>query len=122
VRSWLVKVLYNTFIDQQRRASRSPLRLLRLNYNEESHDILESVPTEQSGPEENSMQSQRRTRLLRAINSLNKNQRYVCLLHDVEGYTFSELEEILDTPIGTLKSRLHRARENLRKLLKNETF
>ena len=41
-------------------------------------------------------------------------------MHDVEEYTLNELETILETPLGTLKSRLHRARERLRIILLEE--
>lgn len=119
---WLVKVLYHTFIDHRRRMARSPIHLLQNNNDEQNNSVLESIPTENSGPEEISENNQVRERLMRAINSLNLDQRHLCILHDVEGYTLNELEEILSTPIGTLKSRLHRARASLRKLLKHETF
>ena len=122
IRPWLIKILYNTFIDQKRRANRSPLSLLKTNNKEDGQDILETIPTEHNGPEENTVKNQARLQIMKAINSLNENQRHLCILHDVEGYTLNELEEILDTPIGTLKSRLHRARANLRKLIKKETF
>ena len=119
---WLVKVLYRTFIDQRRRMARSPLHLLLNSNAEENTSILESIPSDNSGPEEISANNQVRDRLMQAINSLNADQRHLCILHDVEGYTLIELEEILDTPIGTLKSRLHRARASLRKMLQHETF
>jgi len=119
---WLVKVLYRTFIDQRRRMARSPLHLLQNNHDEENNPVLESIPSENRGPEKISENNQMRERLMEAINSLNSDQQHLCILHDVEGYTLIELEEILDTPIGTLKSRLHRARATLRKILQHETF
>jgi RNA polymerase sigma-70 factor (ECF subfamily) len=119
---WLVKVLYRTFIDQRRRMSRSPLHLLLNSHDEENNPVLDSLPCSNRGPEEISENNQVREKLIRAINSLNLDQKHLCILHDVEGYTLNELEEILDTPIGTLKSRLHRARASLRKMLQHETF
>ena len=119
---WLVKVLYRTFIDQRRRVARSPLHLVQTSNNEDDTPLLESIPSEHNNPEELSVNRQMRDRLMQAIGSLNQDQRHLCILHDVEGYTLNELEEILDTPIGTLKSRLHRARANLRNLLQNETI
>jgi len=119
---WLVKVLYRTFIDHRRRMARSPLHLLLNSHDEENNPVLESLPSTNRGPEEISENNQVREKLMRAINSLNLDQRHLCILHDVEGYTLNELEEILNTPIGTLKSRLHRARASLRKILQHETF
>jgi len=51
---------------------------------------------------------------------LNVEQRAVVVLHDIEGYSLEELAHLLDTPLGTLKSRLHRARAQLRSLLMME--
>ncbi|MEW6518056.1 MAG: RNA polymerase sigma factor [Desulfurivibrio sp.] len=119
---WLVKVMYRTFIDQRRRLARSPLHLQQCSNDEENNSLLESIPSEHRGPEEISENNQVREKLMRAINSLNLDQKHLCILHDVEGYTLNELEDILDTPIGTLKSRLHRARASLRKILQHETF
>ena len=52
-----------------------------------------------------------------ALLQLNEDQRILIVLHDVEGYKLTEIQQMLDIPIGTLKSRLHRAREQLKKLL-----
>lgn len=51
------------------------------------------------------------------LEHLNEDQRTLLTLHDIEFYTLAELETILETPLGTLKSRLHRARARLRGLL-----
>ncbi|MFZ5758932.1 MAG: RNA polymerase sigma factor [Thermodesulfobacteriota bacterium] len=119
---WLVKVLYRTFIDQRRRAGRSPLSLVLHENDNDGSTLLDQVATEENNPERLSENSQLRDKLLAAIHSLNPDQQHLCILHDMEGYTLAELEEILETPIGTLKSRLHRARANLRKFLEQETF
>ncbi|MFH1216875.1 MAG: RNA polymerase sigma factor [Pseudomonadota bacterium] len=119
---WLVKVLYRTFIDKRRRDVRSPLFLVQMENSDENQSALESVITFENNPEKISENIQLRDKLMQAIHSLNRDQQHLCILHDMEGYTLNELEEILETPIGTLKSRLHRARANLRNFLQKETF
>lgn len=119
---WLIKVLYRTFIDQHRRKQRSPLHLLTPQKSTETNDILDRIPTESSGPEENVQSSQTREQIAKAIGTLTGDHRDIIVFHDMEGYTLSELVDILEAPLGTLKSRLHRARANLRKLLEEETF
>ena len=57
-----------------------------------------------------------------AMQQLNEEQRLVMLLHDAEGYTLIELADILQTPIGTLKSRLHRGRNLVREMTEMELF
>lgn len=59
-------------------------------------------------------------RLLDALRRLNPEQRAVVAMHDIEGYTLEELEKILEAPLVTLKSRLHRARAALRQALEME--
>lgn len=61
-------------------------------------------------------------RIEMALQQINNDQRIVVLLHDSEGYTLEEISEILQVPLGTLKSRLNRARNALRKLLSMEPF
>ena len=56
--------------------------------------------------------------LLSALQGLSHNYRAVICLHDMNGYTLPELSQILDKPLGTLKSDLHRAREKLKMSLK----
>ena len=52
-----------------------------------------------------------------ALNKLKENHRLLVLLHDVEGYSMQEIAEMIEVPVGTIKSRLSRARNNLREIL-----
>lgn len=122
LRSWLAKVLYRTFIDQQRKSWRSPLRLLKQQFvDNDDYDVLDTIACDAPGPDMALEQKITRKDLQEAVAQLNPEQRSVCVLHDVEGYTLVELEKILDIPLGTLKSRLHRARAQLRKILASGT-
>ena len=105
---WLGRVLYNQFIDDKRRFSRSPIRLVGLDYDQ--------VPAAQDVGHALDIQRQ----LDLALRQLSEEHRTVVLLHDVEGYKLEEIQEVTDTPVGTLKSRLHRARARLRELLKKD--
>jgi RNA polymerase sigma factor (sigma-70 family) len=118
---WVARVLYRTFLDQQRKNKRSPLDLVSHAQNSEV-DILDFIATSDSGPEKGVEQNEMKRKVDAALNSLNQDQRHLCLLYYVEGYTLPELEDILDTPVGTLKSRLHRARTFLRIFLNEGTI
>jgi len=115
LRPWLSRALYNRFIDEVRRRR---------------HDPLEGADTDQTlasragfdTPETDADSGQLQHRLVAALETLGPEERALVTLHDVEGYTLSELENILDAPIGTLKSRLHRTRRKLRSTLKREPF
>lgn len=124
LRPWLAKILYRLFIDQHRRATRSPLRLLKFSVKEsyERENTIENVPAENPGPAEIIDQQLSYSKIMQALDGLNDDQRHLCILHDVEGYTLNELVDILNSPLGTLKSRLHRARATLRRKLNRGTF
>lgn len=108
LKPWLARVLYNLFVDRKRQKDRSPVQLV------EDEQWLEQQVDSSPGPEASLQQNQTVQHLETLLEALNPQQRELILLHDVEGYTLAELETILDTPIGTLKSRLHRTRASLR--------
>jgi RNA polymerase sigma-70 factor (ECF subfamily) len=56
-------------------------------------------------------------RLDTALSMLSEEHRIVVLLHDTEGYTLKEIQGLIDVPVGTVESRLHRARARLREIL-----
>ena len=121
LRPWLARVLYRQYIDSVRQRARSPI--VELVSDAEGEDNpLDALPATKDGPEENAERSGQRERILRALDRLNPEQRAVVAMHDVEGYSLEELEKMLETPLGTLKSRLHRARQRLRALLPMEPF
>ena len=121
LRPWLVKILYRTFIDHIRRQKRSPLHLV-IKPKTEEPDIIETIACSRSGPADCLINDSTNKIIMKAVQGLNEEQRTVCILHDMEGYTLIELKEILETPLGTLKSRLHRARARLRKTLHLQGF
>jgi RNA polymerase sigma factor (sigma-70 family) len=121
LRPWLARVLYHQYVDSVRRQARSPVVEL-VSDNESDDNPLDALPEVKDGPEEHAERSGQRERILRALDRLNPEQRALIAMHDVEGYTLDELETILETPLGTLKSRLHRARQRMRALLPMEPF
>jgi len=109
---WLARVLYRHFVDRIRSKQRSPLHLVTEDEPElEQHQ--DNIPDPAGNTETTLLQS----RLQLALEQLNDNQRALVILHDVEGYTLNEIHIMHDVSIGTLKSRLNRARTRLRELL-----
>lgn len=109
---WLSKSLYHLFIDQNRSKTRSPVALM----DDMGLDI-EAAICVNGGPDISLARQQAYGQLEKALFTLNFDQRSLVAMHDMEGYTLPELSGMLDTPLGTLKSRLHRARASLREQL-----
>lgn len=113
LRSWLIKILYRSFVDLHRKHSRSPTQ-------QASEWTADMDVLEEDGRSDDSDASQLDSRrdLLKALETLNDDQRDVIFLHDTEGYSATEVASILDISPGTVKSRLHRARTYLKHFLK----
>ncbi|HEC18138.1 MAG TPA: RNA polymerase sigma factor [Gammaproteobacteria bacterium] len=116
LRPWLVTSLYRMFVDGTRRQKRSPLELI--------DDEVAFYETADSGggesPDHELAEDQRIEQLQGAFERLSEDHRVLLTLHDIEGYRLVELEKMLDVPVGTLKSRIHRARARMRKLLASD--
>ena len=112
--SWLCRVMYNLFIDQQRRFARR--RMHTIDEGQLVGDGLEGMPG-LDDPVRNNERLQKLKRLDKALAQLSNEHRVVVLLHDTEGYKLAEIQELTGIPVGTVKSRLHRARARLREIL-----
>lgn len=112
--SWLARVMYNLFIDERRRFARR--RLHTLEEGELSGDGLAGLPGAED-PVQDVQRLQHLERLDAALSQLSDEHRAIVLLHDTEGYKLSEIHELMNIPVGTVKSRLHRARARLREIL-----
>lgn len=114
-RPWLTRVLYHQFVDDVRALSREPGAASDSPGTDLSaQEHLHSREDEGVTPEGALEREFTAARLRAALGRLPEAQRAVLALHDVEGYTLSELSRMLELPTGTLKSRLHRARAALR--------
>ncbi len=115
IKAWLYRILTNTYISHYRKVQRSPKRAATDTVEDwqladaASHDgtglvsaegeALAAIPSEQ---------------VKGALEALSEEHRMVVLLADAEGLSYKEIAQVLDVPIGTVMSRLHRARRALR--------
>jgi RNA polymerase sigma-70 factor (ECF subfamily) len=117
-KAWLFKILKNNYINQYRKQSKRPMKV---DY-EEFVGLMEkedSPLSSKSDLRQDMFQNLMGDEVTLAINWLPVEFRTVILLCDVEGFTYEEIAKILDVPIGTVRSRLHRARNMLKARLKN---
>jgi len=110
--AWLSRVLYRQFIDHVRRQQRSPLQ-----YTDNETAVYETHASDEAEPSEVVNSELTQSVLMKALNKLGEDQRILVTLHDVEGYSLQEINQMLDIPVGTIKSRLSRGREKLREII-----
>jgi RNA polymerase sigma-70 factor (ECF subfamily) len=116
-RSWLLRIVTNTCYDhlrrQKRRLAVSLDEAAEWTHSELPHHLLK----EAENPETVALHQESMRLVLKAIDELPPWHRSVVLLVDVHGYDYSEAADMLNLPLGTVKSRLSRARSTLRDLL-----
>ena len=83
-------------------------------------EMVESAPELEDGPDELLIRREQEAAFMRLIAELPPPQRSVVLLHFVEDFSLEHIAEITETPLGTVKSRLHYAKRALRKILEDE--
>ncbi len=115
-KAWLFRILKNSYINRYRKESKEPDKVdydeIKEFYHTVKHSSLDS----------NDMQEKWYGELLddeisRALDSLPEDFREVVQLCDIEGFTYEEIANMVDCPIGTVRSRLHRGRKILREKL-----
>ena len=120
LKAWLYRILTNTYINKYRKESRRPSEVdlgavedLYLYRRMGSEETAEAART----TEDRVLDSLVESDIKRAVESLPENFRLPVLLADLEGFSYKEIAEILDIPIGTVMSRLHRGRKAMQKRL-----
>lgn len=115
-RAWLLRVATNTCYDTLRYHKRRPATALD-DLVGEDYDDGPPIPDEGDTPEEVIQKQELSTAIQDCINALNDDQRIVLVMSDIQGFSYQEIADIIGTQLGTVKSRLSRARAGLRQCL-----
>ncbi|HVL90689.1 MAG TPA: sigma-70 family RNA polymerase sigma factor [Actinomycetota bacterium] len=106
--TWLHRIAVNASLDVLRKRGR--------NKSQPVEDVPE-IASDEAGPEEQAVRASRAAAVHAALTRLSEEHRTVIVLHDLQGLQYPEVAEALDVPVGTVKSRLHRARTEMARLL-----
>jgi len=117
--SWFFRILSNLFIDlMRRRPKQKPLSLDQPMGEEESEEnLLLQIADESANPERDLLERVLDERLQQALLALPEVFRVAVLLCDVEGKSYEEIAQVMGSSIGTVRSRIHRGRTLLRRML-----
>lgn len=111
-KAWLFRIMKNTYINKYRKKKKEPDKV---DY-EEVENFYENVKpssTDSAHLEKDLYDNLLDDELSEAINSLPDDFKTVVILCDIEGFTYEEIADFIDVPVGTVRSRLHRARKML---------
>lgn len=112
--AWLNRVLYRVFVDQHRRKQS---KAAEISIEDLSSDLEGPAAPNPFPKIEQALESWGGDEVVEALKALPENNRIIAIMVDVDSFTYEEVSELLDIPIGTVRSRLFRARQTLFKKL-----
>lgn len=116
-RSWLLRIVTNACYDEMRRRKRRPVSSLDALYVEDPTPDAELPVAHMESPEEHAARHELNLVIQKGLAQLPADQRTTLVLSDIQGLSYEEIAEITSTNLGTVKSRLSRARARLRDYL-----
>jgi len=111
-RSWLLRITHNAALDHIARRRPEPV----------DPDTLDAREGSSRPPAEQLETRERIARLERKLHGLSESHRVALVLRDAEGLTYEEIADITETPLGSVKGRLHRARREFVEMLRANTY
>ena len=117
-RPWLLRIVTNTCYDMLRRSARRPTQSLEPADENEEPDRLARWQSEAETPEDIALRHEIHRVVQEGLLTLSPEHRAVVVLSDIEGLNCEEIAQALNVPVGTVKSRLSRARARLRDYLR----
>ena len=109
---WLYRIVSNVCLDQLRRQSRRPHVSLSVE-DEDGEQVQLDIPDERMGPEALLERKLSREAVQRGLQELTEDARQILLLREIQGLSYEEIAETLSLEVGTVKSRIFRARKKL---------
>ena len=116
-KSWLLRTVTNACYDALRYQKRRPAESLEASADDDERSLADVLPAEDENPADAAERSDLRRFIARAALQLSPDQRVTFVLSDVQGMSYEEIAEAMNVSLGTVKSRLSRARARLRDAL-----
>jgi len=111
--TWLYRIAFNAAIDLQRRKKRAKKQFVGSN----NVDITQAADLHAESAASVVIAKETATQVQLALSRLDEERRNIIVLRDLQGVDYAEIASMLDIPIGTVRSRLHRARIELREIM-----
>lgn len=111
-KAWMFRILKNSYINDYRKIKKQPNKV---DYEDVQnfYENIKSTDVRAQHVEEDSFSKLLDDDLTGAVTNLPEDFRTVIILSDIEGFTYEEIADFIDCPVGTVRSRLHRARKML---------
>lgn len=108
--TWLYRIAVNTSIDEIRRRRGKQTDSLEQELESERGRMRKQVADGEETPEEHLLRQEKAAEIRQALDMLSPEHKAVLILRDIQGFSYEEIAEIIELPLGTVKSRISRAR------------
>ena len=112
--TWLYRITTNTCIDEMRKRKGKQSYSLEAELENEEGSMQRQVVSEEETPEERLLREEGKSEILQALDTLSEEHKAAVILRDIRGMSYEEISEIIELPMGTVKSRISRARNQLK--------
>ena len=115
--TWIFRIMTNSCIDYHRKQTSHPVSYLNKLYGDEEEAFSIDIKDTRPQPSEELEQQELRSFIKKALRQLSPEHRVTVILHDLQGFKYQEIAEITKSSLGTVKSRLFYARQELKRVL-----
>jgi RNA polymerase sigma-70 factor (ECF subfamily) len=116
--TWLYRITTNVCIDEIRKRKKAKLISLDAPLSIQGDEVKLEIPDNKAQESfEEAERKEVREEIIKAINELNESHKAIIILRDINGYSYDEIANILECSLGTVKSRINRARGALKKII-----
>ena len=112
--TWLYRITHNTCIDEMRKRKGKYSYSLEEELENEEGSMQRQIADEGDSPEESLLREEQKSEIVQALDTLSAEHKAAIILRDVKGLPYDEIAEILELSMGTVKSRISRARNQLK--------
>jgi len=119
--TWVYRITTNVCLDDIRKKKRRKVISLDEEIKFDDGELVRQIKSDDPSPEDQAEKNEFKKSVNRAINRLSEEHRLVIVLRDIQGFSYEEIAKVLKCPEGTVKSRINRARQNLKNVLKNDS-
>lgn len=120
ISTWIYRIATNACLDELRKRKNKWIMSLDEEYHKENGDYIIQVEDDKPTPDVLLEQKTLKSAVNNAIAKLSEKYKLIIVLRDIQGFSYEEISDIVKTPVGTVKSRINRARLQLKEILLKE--
>lgn len=114
--TWVYRIIVNTCLDYLKKVKRQKENEMAVFYSMEQEEFVQDIPDDKNRPDDLLVRKEKVQAVIACLDALPEKSKEILLLRDMQGFSYDEIAKILECSEGTVKSRINRARQSLKRL------